>query len=317
MFFRFRDAAMRRVFNRAAEAILDTPAMPASAAGAPAGPSGPASDAAPDVAIVSQLRSKDLLPYLVAVKSFRARFGRGRIVVVDDGSLTSDDRAAIERHLGRVTFRPLSDGWIDGLPRGGCWERICVIAQECRDAYVIQVDADTVTLGPVAEVTALADANRPFAIADAPTPGVATFDEMLDYHAARRSDPIDHMQIAAEMAMKTAGLPEGRRYLRGSAAFAGFPKGADLFPLLHEIHAAMSTAIGAQWSEWGSEQVASNYAVANLGNAATLAPPGYVNHTPETDLDGASFVHFFGTYRHHGGRYARAARSAIRDLSRA
>lgn len=300
MLYRLRDRLERARFNASARAVLATP---------------PLSFPADGVTIVSQLQSKDVIPYLVAAKSFYATLRRGRFVIVSDGTLSAEDRRTLSHHLAGVTFRELADGHVEGLPRGGTWERLCVIARECRDAYVMQLDADTVTLGPLDAVAGMIAANRPFAIADAQKPGRATPAELAEFHGRRGSDPSAHIQLGAEMALARSTIPPGRMYLRGSSGFAGFPKGADVTPLLFEIHAAMSAAIAGQWSQWGSEQVASNYAVANLGDAAPLAPPSYANHVPATDVASASFIHFYGTHRHHRGRYVDAARRAIAKLA--
>ena len=300
MLYRVRDAAGRAVFNKAAAGVLAAP--PVEVRGEDR------------LAIVSQLRSKDLLPWLVAIKSLYARLGRGGVIVVDDGSLTPSDRAVITDHVVGAEVMPLSAGRVPGLPEGGTWERLCVIAREARERYVMQLDADTVTVGRLDAVAALIDANRPFAIADAGSPGPCGFAAFSDFHKARGVPPSEHIQIAAEMALDTVGLPTQRLYLRGSSAFAGFPAGADVLPLLHEFHDAMSARLGERWREWGSEQVASNYAVANIGEAALLTPPTFANHNPNTDVQAASLLHFYGTFRHYRGRYAAAAKRAIAAL---
>ena len=84
-----------------------------------------------------------------------------------------------------------------------------------------------------------------------------------------------------------------------------------VLPGLRAFSDAMHAALGARWDEWGTEQVASNYAVANAGAAGSLVPPTYVNHTPEAALEDARLVHFYGTHRFRGGRYLAAARAAV------
>ncbi|MEO1014922.1 MAG: hypothetical protein AAFX08_07000 [Pseudomonadota bacterium] len=300
MLFRVRDAIDRARFNAAAKGVLATPPLPVRA-----------DDDA--LTIVTMLQSKDVIPYLVAAKSFYARLNRGRIVIVDDGSLTPVDRQTLSAHLPGVVFRPMAEGAIDGLPRGGCWERLGVVAKETHNAYVIQLDADTVTLGDLSAVESHIDERSPFAIADGPVPGMRSLRELANYQRAR-TNAKSHVQLAVEHALDRVGLPDGRRYLRGSAAFAGYPKGSDIAQLMREFSDAMGAALGDQWSAWGTEQATSNYVVANIGEASALAPPAYANHTPETDIDAASLIHFYGEYRYVGGRYAAAARRAIERL---
>ena len=263
--------------------------------------------------VVSQLRSPDVLAWLVAIKSAYPRLPGGRIVVVDDGSLTPADREALARHVPGVTVRPLADGQLDGLPRGGTWERLCVIAQECRDAYTIQLDADIVAMGPLDAVSAHVAANTPFALADSDVPGRRAARDIAAWNAARAARE-DHVQNEAELTFAHAALPGGAYYLRGTSAFAGFPRGADILPGLRAFSDAMRAELGERWDAWGTEQVASNYAVANAGEAEPLVPPAYVNHTPGAALEEASLVHFYGTHRFWGGRYLAAARAAVAGM---
>jgi hypothetical protein len=77
----------------------------------------------------------------------------------------------------------------------------------------------------------------------------------------------------------------------------------------------MTSIIGCKkWSEWGSEQVTSNFIVANSEKGQVLPFPEYCFHTPGTDIESATFVHFIGSYRFHGGHYARLAREVIAQL---
>ncbi len=305
MFVRVSDAVQRARFNAAAKDILTTPPIPICES---------AVDGGEDrLTIVSQVQSKDLIPYLVAAKSFYRRIGRGRLVIVDDGSLTYANRETLSAHLPGVAYRPLSDGELDGLPRGGCWERLAIAAVEARDAYVIQLDADTVTLGDIGAVAAHVEEGRPFAIADGPIPGMRSLREIANYQRARtRADA--HVQCAVERALDRVGLPPERRYLRGSAAFVGYPRRPDILDLMLEFSDAMASALGERWRASGTEQATSNYVVANTGEATMLVPPDYSIHAPDTDIEAAAFIHFLDEHRFAGGRYAAAARCAIADL---
>lgn len=298
MFYRLRTRLARARFDAGVRGVLDTPPLAMREA---------------EVTVVSQLRSPDLLAWLVAIKSTYPRLPGGDVVVVDDGSLTPDDREVIARHVPGARIAPLAEGQLDSLPRGGTWERLCVIGQACRERYTIQLDADVVTLGPLDAVAARIEANVPFALADAPVPGLCGVREAAAWNAAREARE-DHVQNEAEIAFARAALPAGARYLRGTSAFAGFPRGADILPGLRAFSDAMREALGERWDEWGTEQVASNYAVANAGDAVPLVPPEYVNHTPEAALNGAQLVHFYGTHRFQGGRYLAAARRAVAEM---
>ena len=68
------------------------------------------------------------------------------------------------------------------------------------------------------------------------------------------------------------------------------------------------------WAEWGSEQVTSNFVVANEPEARLLPYDRYLNFWNEPVSEGAGLVHFIGTYRYHRGAYLAAARRAIAAL---
>ena len=69
-----------------------------------------------------------------------------------------------------------------------------------------------------------------------------------------------------------------------------------------------------RWAEWGSEQVTSNFVIANEPNPLLLPYDRYLNFW-NADLPGdARFAHFIGTYRFHRGAYAGATRKAISAL---
>lgn len=301
MFYRLRTDLNRRRFDHQAAGIENTPPLSMK--------DGP-------LRIVSLLQSRDVRAYLVAVKGFYRQIGAGDVLIVNDGTLTSADIDLLGHHIPRLAIRPITDGQLDGLPRGGCWERLAVIGLEAQNHYVIQLDADIVCTGPVPEVMDGIRENRGFALADGPEPG---WKPAHDIGAFMQAQPErgTHIQDVAEEALADADLDPADHYLKATAAFAGFPRGTDFIDRLQRFHAVMSNRLGARWTEWGSEQVASNYIVANTGKKppAVLVPPRYFNHLPDSDLSAASLVHFFGTYRFYRNRYGQMARTLISDLS--
>jgi hypothetical protein len=62
--------------------------------------------------VFSQLQHKDVLTYLVAAKSFGHHTGYGRFVLLDDGSLTAEDRALLREHKRTSDlFAKMSDAY--------------------------------------------------------------------------------------------------------------------------------------------------------------------------------------------------------------
>src|SRR3546814_16336165 len=125
---------MHRVAGRG---VLDTP------------PIAPADDG---LILFSMIGTRLLLSYLVAVKSLYGRLGRGRIAILDDGTLTAADRAVLAAHLGHPVIVSIDDVATGPCPRGGCWERLLTLLDMRADAYVIQLDSDTIALGDIPDV---------------------------------------------------------------------------------------------------------------------------------------------------------------------
>ncbi len=69
--------------------------------------------------------------------------------------------------------------------------------------------------------------------------------------------------------------------------------------------------LGDKWGQWGSEQVASNFAVANTAGAMVLPYPKYANFDLDMDPQAACFLHFVGTNRFDRGVYAGETRAFI------
>lgn len=298
------DRALRKLrelqFNRDARVVLATPPVRAADDG---------------VILFSMIGTRVVLPYLVAAKSLYAQLGRGRFVILDDGTLTGDDRAILAAHLDRPEILAIGDVKLGDCPRGGCWERLLTLLALRRDNYVIQLDSDTVTLGPVPEVAAAIEAGRSFTLLggiDAELVEAAAIagelsDVPADAHVQAKIEPL--------LAKVAERLPQLSHYVRGCAGFAGFAPGgmgrevADAFS--REAIALLGKPV---WSEWGSEQVMSNVIIANEGDPVLLPYDRYLNFWNEPYSADAALVHFVGTYRYHRGAYARASRLVMAGL---
>lgn len=295
--------------RRLARRVLATPPVPAGDDG---------------VILFSMIGTAVLLPYLVAVKSLRQHLGRGRVVILDDGTLTAADHAVLAHHLNGPRIIAIADVDTGDCPRGGTWERLLTILDLRSGAYVIQVDSDTVTLGDLREVRAAIDAGRDFTLRGEAGAEIRTADVI-----ARDRADVDpratglHVQDAAEAAIGSVAIPgwPALRYVRGCSGFAGFAPGGPGRALAEGFSRAMDDAIGRdRWARWGSEQVTSNFVVAN-GRAPLLLPyDRYLNFWNAALFGRATFpsdpafVHFIGTYRFHGDAYLAATRTAIDRL---
>lgn len=264
--------------------------------------------------LFSMIGTRVLLPYLVAAKSLHAQLGGGRFVILDDGTLTAHDKALLAHHCDQPEIIAIASVDTGPCPRGGTWERLLTILDLRRDNYVIQFDSDTVCTGPVPEVAECIAQNRSFTIRGDAEAEILPVAEIARRH---RGHPTTHVQAALEARMDEVVVPSlaDPRYVRGCSGFTGFAKQPSGRALAVEFSQAAERLLGREkWSEWGSEQVTSNFVVANAEDALLLPYDRYMNFWDEGVPEDVRFVHFIGTYRFHRGAYVRACRKVIAEL---
>lgn len=263
------------------------------------------------VRVVSMVRTHDVRMYLIAVKSLYRFLPGGEIVIMDDGTLTGPDRALLRRHLGEPSFVQASAVPNGPCPRGGTWERLLHILDLSRDSYVIQLDSDMLAVAPIPEVVAAVRDNVAFTLGSQENLSMVE----LETAAADVADADAELtQILAERTLPLLPAGLGRRYVRGSSGFAGFARGGSSRRVAEAFSAAMQASMGQRWSEWGTEQVASNYLVANSPNGSVLPWPKYCCFYPGVAEDEAAALHFIGTWRFQRGVYVDKARRVIAEL---
>jgi hypothetical protein len=299
MRFRFKNALHRRAFSMSCGGVLKTGSIGDAGSGG--------------LTILTMLSHADLMMYLVAIKSLYRRFNEGQVAVLNDGSLTAADCNLLRQQIRGVKLFSINDVDTGVLPKGGCWERLLTVLSMAESSYVIQVDSDTLTLGDIPEVAVCFRENRPFLLGGEDGQKIVTFEENYDLiqHSAS-----SHLQIQAERALPGLNGSLGRKYVRGCAAFVGFPRGSSLRRTLESFSGEMQQMLGAKWTEWGSEQVASNYLIANLPGADVLPYPKYASLWPGVPYKNAAFLHCLGTNRFKGGTYRKLAGNVVRDLGR-
>lgn len=295
MLFKIKRALQLRSFNRGVRDVLHTPPV--------------RHDPNSRVILVTQIHPPDLLMYLVAVKTFTQYLPVRQCHLVAD-RLSDHDKTMVRTHVPSCHIVDLPDVDTGGFPRGGTWERLLHIIDLTQSAYVIQLDADTLTLGAPTEVLDCIASNRSFTL------GTSMGREIISAkgaqeQVARLNSADSHVQTVAELALD--GLEDAdARYVRGNSAFTGFAAGQHDRTKLRRFSQRMAALIGIQkWSEWGSEQVASNFMVANAADGYVLPFERYRYFSPEeaAEAEAAVLLHFIGTHRFAGGVY--------RDMSRA
>lgn len=267
-----------------------------------------------DVTFLSMMCHRDVLMYIVSLKSIYSKVGRGMVVIVDDGSLTAEDKDILDRHVADITYIDMAGIETAPCPRGGAWERLLTVLDLSRDSYVIQVDADLVALGPMREVVDSVKANRAFTLS-----GGKGDDVLLTVAEASRNargSTSRHIQTLTEQTLDQCEELAGRHYARGCAGFAGFPRNDGGRALATLFSQAMEKRIGGRWSEWGSEQACSNFVIANFPDPLILPWPKYMSFEAGDDPNGADLLHFYGTFRYAGGHYTRMSRKVISTFPR-
>ncbi|MCU4675550.1 hypothetical protein N7931_07860 [Catenovulum sp. 2E275] len=269
-----------------------------------------------DVIVVSLVYSKGLNMALVAIKSFLRSFGSAKVELLDDGSLTEQDKHLIAQQLPGSDIIHIKDVNLGLCPSGGCWERLAYIIHRSQSAYVIQVDTDTITVGPVTDVYNSYKNNQSFTIGSPMWQNRASLQYLKHYFDTLNND---HVQCLGESKLSELNNFSLEGYLRGCAAFTGFAKGHFNFEMLEAFSQQMSDILGKQkWDQWGSEQFASNAIVSTDINAYVLPWPKYQNYKfPEfsENFQGhVSVIHYIGSCRFSDRSYEKLAAQVISQL---
>jgi len=289
-----------RWFNRGVEAIVRTPPVRL--------------DPRSSVQTVTQLYPPDIWMFAVAIRAF-ARFVPLRACWIVADRLLPEHKAFLQAQVTGLQIIDTTKVDTSGFPTGGTWERLLHIIDISAGHYTIQLDADTITSSSPTEVIECAATGRCFTLGTSMGREVVAGRDVAR-QLAHLAAPDNHIQIAAELTFADKHDP-ATRYVRGNSAFAGFAPGATSRARLKEFSDAMASAVGeSRWREWGSEQVASNWCVANAPGGMVLPFERYRYFDPVADLSGAAFLHFIGPHRFSAGVYRRMSREVIAQLGR-
>ncbi|MFC4254310.1 hypothetical protein GRI97_02655 [Altererythrobacter xixiisoli] len=263
--------------------------------------------------LFSMMGTAVLLPYLVAVKSLWHHLRRGRIVILDDGTLTAQDRAVLAHHCGDPELIRLDSVMRGPFPKGGTWERLLTILDRRDSEYWVQLDSDTVTTGPVDEVAGAIARNHSFILLGGHDAEIGVLPTAEIARQLYPEGPGEgHVQRRVESRLGMIPDERGWRYVRGCSGFAGFSAMGPDRRLAAAFLAEMERMIGpADTHIWGTEQITSNFVLANESNQVLLPVDRYPNYWGETLKPDTAFIHFVGTHRHAQGAYVAASRKAI------
>jgi hypothetical protein len=260
--------------------------------------------------VLSMVHHRDVMSYLVAVKSFAMYANPKRVVVVCDASITDTDRQILKSQVPHLELRNADEFTHEDIPRGGTWERLYAISEYARNDYVVQLDADTITLqSPTEVITAIKDRSG-FVIGEKADQDILSLADMAAW-SNRFHAGLNGIQCVVEASIDTLGLT-GTHYVRGCSGFTGFPPSESMRINMLAFSKAMKQKHKARWSEWSTEQITSNYLVANMHGTKVLPFPLY--GTPDV-LDASSiFMHFMGYLRFTTGKYSASTDDVVGRL---
>ncbi len=269
-----------------------------------------------ELIVVSQLQHKDVGLFLLAAKSFSLRIPTRAFHILNDGSLTAGDEALLRHHIPHCALTSISKFSNPHCPTGGCWERLLAIVSLVPSGYVIQLDSDTLSIGPMEEVASCVANGTAFTLGTWRNQRLESMQERLA--DARKLDLTakSHVQMLAEANLDAVGGFASMSYIRGCAGFSGFPRSSVNIEFVERVSREMESRLGSKWSAWGSEQFMSNIVVANFTRTMVLPFPKYGDCSEPYDPKVASFMHFVGNCRFGGGLYGRLGAYFVGTLKR-
>lgn len=298
--YRLRNKIGRAYFSLLSRGVLDT--APLTRAGTKG------------LTVMTLLQKKDIIMYLMAIKTFAHQVPVERIVVVNDGSLEARDIRLLEEHLPALVLEHKADFQNKSCPAGGCWERLLAVEKYVRESYVVQLDADTLTVGEIPEISAAVFDDCSFTIGTWDDQEIESMSERWGVASSLYPNESSHVQLASEANFNQLSDFDRLKYVRGCAGFSGFAKDSFRRDFVEAVSEEMTKALGEKWSEWGSEQVMSNILVANSPRARVLPHPKYADCIKMNQS--TSFIHFIGDCRFTRGVYAKRSRAMVQFLKR-
>lgn len=253
----------------------------------------------------------DILMYILAMKSFYRKLGKGKIIVITDRDTLNRARRALEPHFPGIRFEIIEDIDTGNCQRGGTWERLVYLIRRSQEEYVIQMDSDTLVTGTdIQEVIGCVRQNISFTYADNNW-SIKTLREI-----AEEAKAVDSNYIGDVLERGFGNWPDAGtlKYVKGSSGFSGFAKGQFSISDLEAFHEQMKRSLGTRWREWGTEQSASNFMIANSSNAVTLSYPEYATGPLPRHPESGKFIHFIGSNRFRDHYFARQGQRIIREL---
>jgi hypothetical protein len=266
--------------------------------------------------VLSMVSHKDVLMYLLAVKTLDINLRRGRFEVIDDGTLNKQDIQIIQSHVQGVRFRTFQEINNTKCPLKGCWERLLYAAELSQNEQVLVLDSDIVVQGDLQEINRCIDQNQNFIMGAGQDIG-----PMMDIWKKEsiKNTNLDasavHVQTYVDIHLNLIPNFENLKYLKGSGGFNSFAKGIITRQIVEDWSIKLEGVFGPRWHCWGTEQIMICFLLANYGHSVVLQEPKYgLYYAGDKNYDVMLVIHFIGSHRYKKGYYAQSAKRSINEL---
>ncbi len=294
---RWRSNGAAGEHNRAIAEILNSP------------PVAPQQDG---LVIFSELGTMQMLPYLVALKSFWRQMRRGRVVILDDGTLTAQDRTILAQHSGDPELLRAGEKRRHlPLPAGG-WEGLFTMLERRTGEYWVKLDPDTLTLGPLPEIERALASNRSFTMMareQSPPEPMRLRQFASAFHPKGPQDGDLQMRIESRLGQLSGS--DSWRYLEGSGGICGFAACGAGSELAAAFRHQLADMLGEEPIGREAAQVACNFVIANEGAPACLPTERYGQYRGNPADDDLALLHFKGAEKYLNGAYSELSRTVI------
>ena len=298
MFYRYRDMFNRFIYDFSLRKTLNLPRIQL--------------DNDSNTILLSILQKKDMIMYLLAVQSFTRYVKVSKVFVMNDDSLDTNDIHILKRTIPEITILNKTSYRSSFCPENGTWERLLAISELIDNYYVVQLDADTLSIAPIPEVQNCILSQTAFTLGTCRNQTFESMESRAEIGKSMLKKGHSHLQIHAEANLDKIDEYQNLKYVRGCSGFAGFPRRSFSKNFIENISSKMFSILEEKWTEWGSEQVMSNIVIANIEKNNVLSYPEYcaVNQIDHKTC----FIHFIGSYRFKNGVYIKKSKDVLNEL---
>jgi len=274
-----------------------------------------------NVIVLSMLQEKDVQMFCLAIYSFSKYIQINKVVIVCDPTLSLKSRDILKNKINKIDFFEAKDYQCNEIPKGGTWERLHAITTLVDTYYVIQMDADILTIKKPQEVIECIQQNKSFILGANEASEHYKTQKIEASHKVstlaqkwvkewKENESMIKIQPRAEAEMEIAAEYGFPLYTRGCSGFAGFAKGSTTPEKLYKLSSIFEHKLGKHWSEWGSEQFSSNLLLSNVKNVIVLPIDKY--NSADRYNHKSVLLHFIGFVRFSNLLYLQLAQRIIK-----